>query len=198
MARADRAHRAAQRALDDRTGAKLGDLLRALEDPMTQAAFDAYNVASAAVVGGAQRRAAQLAIAYVATQVPTRPKRPPSAARALAGVVVSRTSPVTRSPILRVWGKVGEGLAVAAAIENAAAYAATLASNDLQVAQRGGLDEGASASGAKIIGWRKELSDDACDWCQTVGEDSVYSSPDGVPFHANDECSVAPVFEGEE
>lgn len=198
-ARADQQHRLAQRKLDEQVGAKLGAILRALDDPLTQAAFDAYSAAAATTVAGGQRRSAQLAFAYVGAiaRVP-KPKRPPSVAKALAGgVLVTRQSPVTRSPMLRVWGMVGAGSLVEDAIANAALYAATLASTELMVAERGGLDEAAAASGARIVGWRKELSDNACEWCQTVAGDTTYGSADSVPFHANDECSVAPVFADE-
>lgn len=199
MARpADRAHRLAQKRLDELTGRTLAQLLASLRNPVEQVAMDTYNVAATRVVGGAQRRSAQLSFAYVGALTP--PKRPPSIARALAGVVVTRDSPVTRSPVLRLWREVGRGVELALAVQTASAYAATLASNDLQVAQQSALAEAGSASDQKIIGWRKELADDACEWCQTVGAERIYSRADTVPFHANDECAVSPVFadEGDE
>jgi hypothetical protein len=199
MARpADRAHRLAQKRLDELTGRTLAQLLASLRNPVEQVAMDTYNVAATRVVGGAQRRSAQLSFVYVGALMPQ--QRAPSMRRALAGVVVTRDSPVTRSPVLRLWREVGRGVELALAVQTASAYAATLASNDLQAAQQSGLAEAGSASGQKIVGWRKELADDACEWCQMVGAERIYSSADSVPFHANDECAVAPVFadEGEE
>lgn len=192
---ADRAHRLAQQRLATTVGARLDAMIRALPDPMAQSSMDAYNRAAAKLVAGAQRRSAQLSIAYLGTIVP--PRRPPSPDAAIEDVRVTQESPVTRSPILRVWGLVTAGTALVAALENAGAYASTLSSNDLAVAERGGLGEAADASGERIVGWRKELSDDACDWCQGIA-DQLFSGADLVPFHPNDACSVAPVLEGEE
>lgn len=170
-------------------------MLAALPDPLSQAGFDAYNVASAKLVAGSQRRSAQLSIAYLGVLLPA--KRVTSPQRAIRDVVVDRSSPVTRSPMLRIRGLVADGAELVAALASAQAYAASLSTNDLAVAERAGLTEAADASGERIVGWRKELSDSACDWCNEVA-DGVYSDADSVPFHANDACSVAPVIEGEE
>lgn len=170
-------------------------MLSALDDPRAQSSMNAYNAASAALVGGAQRRSAQLAIAYVVVGRPV--VQTPSLKRALASVLVSRESPVTRSPMLRLWRELDAGIVPSLAIATAAQYASALASTDLQVAERGGLAEGAEATGERIVGWRKELSGDPCPWCEEVA-DEVFRSADAVPFHANDQCAVAPVFEGEE
>lgn len=171
-------------------------MIRALPEPGEQRALDVYNLAAARLVGGAQRRSAQIAIAYLAAL--RAPVRQASLERALEGVRVTRESPVARSPILRLWKLLDEGQEHAAAVIAAGTYASALCSGDLQAAQRGGLQEGAAASGARVQGWVKELSPTACEWCQTIGVDQVYRSPDGVPFHANDTCSASPVFEGEE
>ena len=202
MAVAADTHRRVQRRLDDVTGAKLAAMIAVLDDPTSQEGMDAYNVASARVVGGAQHRSARLALAYMASRRAFADT--PDVARALAPVLVTRESPVTRSPILRVMGLVGEGTAVAEAVAQAGAYARTLVSNDLQVAERAGLGEGARVSGEEIVGWRKNLAPGACEWCRKVsgassagGRLRVYSSPDRVPFHAHDSCSVEPVFAGE-
>jgi hypothetical protein len=194
MAARDRAHRSAQSKLDDLTGAKLAALLEALPDPSTQSSFDAYNLAAARLVGGAQRRSAQLALAYVVVGRPQ--QRTPQLARAIAPVLVSRESPVTRSPMLRLRHELSQGATTPLAVAAAAGVAARLASNDLQVAERSGLDEGAQSTGQRIVGWRKEPSGDACAWCLEVAE-TVYGSADGVPFHEHDQCGVTPVFEGE-
>jgi hypothetical protein len=194
MARADRAHRAAQTKLRDATSERLASMLFALPEPRAQKSFDAYNAAAAKLVGGSQRRSAQLSIAYVT--IGQRTVRPPSPARAISGVVVSRESPVTRSPMLRLWHEIDKGIETAIALQLAAGVAQRLASGDLQVAERAGLEEGAQSTGQRIVGWTKELSDDACPWCIEVAE-GRYSSADAVPFHENDKCSVTPIFEGE-
>lgn len=194
MAARDRAHRDAQARLADLVETRLGAILDALEAPMEQSGFDAYSRAATLTVAGGQRQAAQLAIAYVARGAPL--VRPPSAVRAIEPVRVTAESPVTRSPMLRLWGQVAEGVAFADALASSRGFAAELASRDMLVAQRAGLDEGASASGRQIVGWRKELSGSACDWCQMVAEGS-YGSADAVPFHEHDLCSVSPIYEGE-
>jgi hypothetical protein len=168
-------------------------MIAALPEPRAQEALAVYNVAAARSVAGAQRRAAQLAIAFIGSYAPV---VNPSIDRALEGIVVTRDAPVTRSPILRLWRDLDEGVERGLAITAASSYARSLSSGDLQVAQRGGLREGARATGRKNVRWRKELSGDACEWCRAVGGDRTYASPDDVPFHANDACSVSPAFEG--
>jgi hypothetical protein len=193
---ADRTHRRAQRRLYDQVAATLAALIDALQDPRAQTAMDIYNRAATRTVGGGQRRAAQLAFAYLATLAP--PVQPASVERALRGVLVDSGSAVARSPILNLWSALDEGTPVAQAKQAAGSYAGALASNDLAVAERGGLDEGARASGERIVGWRKELDPNCCDWCQQVADERVYRSADSVPFHERDRCSAAPVFAGEE
>jgi hypothetical protein len=122
------------------------------------------------------------------------PTRPASIARALEGIAVTKESPVTRSPVLRLWKLLDEGTAATAAISAAQSYAGALASTELLVAERGGLGEGGRASGARIAGWRKEPGPTACEWCLTVSSD-LYRTPDAVPFHERDSCSVSPEFE---
>lgn len=203
-ARTDAQHRIAQNRLDAQVGRQLGAILQAIPDPLTQAAFDTYAVAAAKTVAGGQRRSAELSFAYVGqlakrpTAAATKPTRAPVVARALKGVLVTRDSPVARSPMLRIWGMAATGSPLESAIANAAAYAATLASNDLAVAERGGLDEAAAASGERIVGWRKDPDGDACDWCYAVAGDTLYGAAESVPFHANDRCGISPVFADEE
>jgi hypothetical protein len=51
----------------------------------------------------------------------------------------------------------------------------------------------------EVRGWRKELSDNPCDWCQSVADEgATYGDAEDVPSHNSDQCSVAPVFESEE
>jgi hypothetical protein len=192
---ADRAHRRAQRQLASVVERRMRALVVGLDAPESQSAMTAYSRAAVPLVAGAQTRSATLSLAYM-RQVAT-PRRTPSIERALRGVLVTAESPVATSPVLRIWGLVEQGMTVGEAQVAAASYAWGLASGDMAVAERGGLDEGATASGERIIGWRKELSPDSCDWCQLVGAERIYSSADSVPFHERDECSVAPVFESE-
>lgn len=192
----DERHRLAQKRLDENVFARLYALLAGLSEPREQAAMDVYNTGAAAIVGGGQRASVQLAFAYVGALL--RFKRQPSLDRALAPVLVSRESSVTRSPILRAWSMIDEGLPQSEAISSAQSYARRLASNELQVAERNGLDEGAHAAERKIRGWRKQLAASPCPWCVRVGGQRVYRSAETVPFHENDECGVAPVFEREE
>ena len=189
------AHRRAQTALDLRVGDRLAKMIAALPAPREQGSMDAYNRASFHLVAGGQHRAGQLALAYLARIAPF--SRPAQLTAALASILVTPESPVTRSPILRLWSALAEGSELAEAVAVAGSYAYQLSSNELQVAQRAGLEEGAHASGEEIVGWRKELSPDCCDWCVLVGEDRVYHSPDTVPFHERDSCGVTPVLASE-
>jgi hypothetical protein len=203
VSRADTLHRTAQERLAAETARRLAALIGALPEPGEQAAMDAYAPAAARVVAGGQHKAATLGMAYVGRLAPRAPgKAAPTAERALAGVLVDETSPVARSPVLRMWKRLGEGVDVTEAKREAASYAEELGSNDLQVAERGGLQEAARASGRKIKGWRKVLSSSPCEWCRSVagaegssGQSGRYHQADSVPFHERDQCGVAPVFE---
>jgi hypothetical protein len=197
VAAADRAHRRAQTRLADQLQAALAALIGALPEPRAQTAMELYNRQAVRLVGGGQRRAAQLALAYVGRLVAADPgKAPASVGRALAEVAIDGESPVARSPVLRLWSLIDAGERVDQAREAAGSYAGALATGDLQAAERAALAEGARAGEREPIGWTKELSGDACDWCQSVAAD-VYRSPDEVPFHERDRCSVAPIFDRE-
>jgi hypothetical protein len=185
------------------TSRRLKALIEALPEPEAQAAMDAYAPAAARVVAGGQHRSATLGMAYVGKIAPRAPaKTAPTVERALAGLLVDESSPVARSPVLRLWKRLGEGVDPAEAKREAAAYAEELGSNDLQAAERGGLQEGARASGRKVKGWRKVLSTSPCEWCRSIagtagssGQSGRYKQAETVPFHERDRCGVAPVFE---
>ena len=175
--------------------ALMGLLLR-LPDPSTDEAFAAYERHALRLVGGAQLRSATFAMAYVAQLSPPSPRRePPTAERALAGVAVNAASPVARSPLLRLLGRLKEGEEETLARQSAGSYAGELGTGDVQAAQRGGLDEAARAGTRRLRGWRKELSAEPCPWCVTIASGGGrYRRADTVPFHARDHCGVAPVF----
>jgi hypothetical protein len=193
---ADQTHRRAQRWLGELTAARLKAVIAALPDPRDQTAMDTYNTAAVPIVAGGQHRSAQLALAYLAAVAA--PRTPASVDRALRGVLVTGDSPVTRSPILRMWSLIDHGQPAQEAAVAAGSYAEALASNDLQVAEHAGLEEGARVAGERIVGWRKELDPGCCDWCQLVGAERIYKAADTVPFHERDRCSVSPVLAGEE
>jgi hypothetical protein len=168
-------------------------LLMRLPDPSSEAAFEFYEREATRLVGGAQRRSAMFAMAYVAQLSP--PREPPTTERALEGVAVTSASPVARSPVLRLLARLKEGDDELVARQAAGSYAGELGTGDVQAAERGGLDEAARAGERRIAGWRKELSVDACEWCRTIAAGGGrYRRADTVPFHARDRCGVAPVF----
>jgi hypothetical protein len=190
----DRRHRLAQQALGERVGQTLAKVIVELPEPLEQEAMERYLARAVPVVAGGQRRAAALGIAYLRElSPPARGKLPPTVDRALSGQLVTADSPVATSPVLRLWGRVNEGDSLGVAQAAAASYAGALAIGDLQVAQRLGLEEGARAAEREVTGWAKELSGDACDWCQEIAG-QVYRSADAVPFHDRDRCAVAPAF----
>lgn len=171
-------------------------LLVHLPDPSSDEAFALYEHAAVRLVGGAQRRSATFAIAYLVQLAPPAPAaEPPSVARALEGVAVGAASPVARSPVLRLLARLKDGDAEPLARQAAGSYAGELGTGDLHAAMRGGLDEAARAGERKIRGWRKELSAEPCPWCVTIASGGGrYHRADTVPFHPRDHCSVAPVF----
>ena len=194
MAELDRRHRFAQQALGERVGQALAKVIVELPDPEAQEAIERYLSRAVPLVAGGQRRAAALALAYVRKLSPPAPgKLVPTVDRAVAGHLVTAESPVATSPILRLWGRLNEGDSLETAQAAAASYAEALATGDLQVAQRLGLEEGARAGAREVQGWSKELSGEACDWCQEIAG-QVYRSADAVPFHDRDRCAVAPAF----
>ena len=191
-----------QNQIRDRTGATLTALLAALPDLSEQALAD-YQAAAYPTVLGGQTLAAGTAAGYVTALAPpsesSRRRRRLDVAAALArsGVLVT---PETRSlifPVLRARSLVNDGQTHAAAVAAAGSYAGALSGNDVMAAQRVGLDEAADSAGTRIVGWRKETGGNACPWCEeTAG--GFYHSADAVPFHDRDQCSVAPIFEGDE
>lgn len=173
----------------------MGLLLR-LPEPSSEEAFALYEREATRLVGGAQRRSAAFAMAYVAQlSPPSTVLEPPTPERALAGVAVTAASPVARSPVLRLLARLKEGEEETLARRSAGSYAGELGSGDLHAAERGGLDEAARAGTRRIRGWKKELSPNPCPWCVTIASGGGrYHRADTVPFHPRDRCGVAPVF----
>jgi hypothetical protein len=193
----DRRHRLAQERLAAALEQALMLVLMRLPDPSTEQAFALYARQAMRLVGGAQRRSATFAIAYL-TQLspPARGAEPATVARALEGVAVGAESPVTRSPVLRLLARLNEGDEEPLARRAAGSYAGELGTGDVHAAMRGGLDEAARAGQRKIRGWRKDLSAEPCAWCITIAAGGGrYHRADTVPFHPRDHCGVAPVFD---
>jgi hypothetical protein len=203
MSKADQAHRVAQERLAAETSRRLSALIAALPEPEQQAAMELYAPQAARLVAGGQHQSAKFSMAYVGRLAPrARGQAPPTIERALTGTLVDESSPVARAPVLRLWKRLGEGVELEEAKREAASYAEELSSGDLQAAERGGLTEGARASGKRIKGWRKVLSSSPCEWCRAVagtagssGQSGRYKAAENVPFHPRDHCGVAPVFE---
>ena len=162
-----------------------------------------YGAQALPLVQASQRQALTSAAGYAASAARlTRIERGRPAAAivgpldltaALAPVLATPATPTVRSPALRLLGRLAEDVAEAEARSTAAGYAGQLALGDLQTAQRAGLAAGAQASGARVVGYRKELSGAACPWCRSMSR-RQYHEADAVPFHAGDRCTVAPVF----
>jgi hypothetical protein len=174
-------------------------LLMRLPEPSTEQAFALYEREAVRLVGGAQRRSATFAMAYVAQLSPPSPVlEPPTADRALEGVAVTAASPVARSPVLRLLARLKDGDDESVARRAAGSYAGELGTGDVQAAERGGLDEAARVGTRRLVGWRKELSPEPCEWCVMIASGGGrYRRADTVPFHPRDHCSVAPVFADE-
>jgi hypothetical protein len=203
----DRRHLERQQVVQGGLDAALGRVLAVL--PLGEEAPDPvsyYGAQALPLVQASQRQALTLAAGYAASAARlVRIERGQAAAAivgpldlgaALVPVLATPASATVRSPALRLLARIGEGVAEAEARSTAAGYASQLAGGDLQVAQRAGLSAGADASGARIVGWRKQPSGGACAWCQTVAS-SQYHDAEAVPFHAGDRCTVAPVYADE-
>jgi hypothetical protein len=196
MAALDHRHRRAQQRLAETLQAGLMGAMLALPEPDSDASRAAYAAFAVRLVGGAQRRSADLAIGYLARLSPPPVGAPASVARALEGVIVHPESPVATSPILRLLARLAEGDEEPDARRAAGSYAGGLGSGDVQAAERGGLSEGARAGGRRVRGWRKELGPGACGWCiEIAAGGGRYRAPETVPFHERDHCGVAPVFD---
>jgi len=194
----DERHRLAQRLLSAQVDRALAGLVDQL-DTLSEAELAAYHDAAYPIVAGGQRQAATYGAGY-GLELTRQPGVQPTAlelAGALqrSGVMVTPESRSLVAPVLRTRRLVNEGATLGEAKQQAATYAAELASGDLNAAQRVGIDEGAAAGGADVAGYRKETGGDACDWCRGVADDRLYSSADSVPFHAHDRCSVSVVLD---
>ena len=191
----DRSHRARQLVLRQQTGNQLGRLLASLPS-FDQAGVEAYHEPALVAVTAGQRAAATTAAGYAGLRVPRpRPRRPVDVDAALArsGLLVTPDSPSVVAPAVHGMALVSQGLTFAAALQAAQSMAYALSSMDMQSALGVGLEEGTSAAGGRITGYRKELSPDACAMCQE-SDGVIYESADDVPFHERDTCSVAPVY----
>jgi hypothetical protein len=148
-------------------------------------------------VAGGQVVSADTAAAYAGVLAGRR-RRPVDVERALAksGALVTADSRSIVAPVLRARHLVTEGEAHSTAMRTAASYAGQLSSADLQAAMRVGVNEGAKAAGLEVEVWRKAPGGDACDWCQSIA-DNTYDNAEDVPFHDGDRCGVEPELEGE-
>jgi hypothetical protein len=195
---ADAAARIIQNRIHQTTSDQLAALMASLPNPPGGGAIDAWATAALPIVQAGQVNASQMAITYVAGLLHAgRYPRLPAAATVAAPTLATTESPVARAPVLRYWHHLAEGMADAEARQVAGAYAGSLASGDLHAAQRAGIDAGASAYGQHVSGYRKLLAPSSCEWCQLVGAERVYNSPDTVPFHPDCRCGVGVVLASE-
>lgn len=197
----DAQHLARQNRIRAGVATALDVLLAAMPD-LGEESLAGYVDAAYPVVAGGQLEAGDTAAGYInviaaararARGRTLRPKRPVDVAGALekTGTLVTADSRSLVAPVLRARSVVEEGAEVRVALEAASSYAGSLSSNDLQAAQRVGLQEGASSSGLAVHGWRKGLGPEPCSWCQGIA-DRVYGRPESIPFHDNDRCGVEP------
>lgn len=202
MTRLDEQHRARQHALRVSVGDRLGAMLSrlALEGDHVQAELEAYAAGAYLTVAGGQRASASTSAGYA--ELRARARRRTRRARALnvegalerSGVLVTPASSSLVAPVLRAMSLSSSGSTLVDAVTAAASYAYALSSNDLQAASSVGLDEGASASGSRLVGFTRELAPGCCEWCASL-DGEVFDTAGEVPFHDRDACSVAPVFE---
>jgi hypothetical protein len=198
----DARHRESQQTLSGEVSLRLSGVLLGLPD-LGEESLARYAASAFPLVLGGQRASAGLAASYVLAMFPAARRSgrqvvvDPGGALARSGKAVTQDSPVVVSPILRARSLLAEGARPIEAMQSASSYAEALSSGDLQAAQRVGIEEGAQATGARVVGYRKELSATACSWCRKVGG-RTYRSSESVPFHQRDNCAVAPVLAGEE
>jgi len=191
----DERHRLRQQAIQRTTATRLELALRGMTD-LSEEELHAYVEVAHPTVAGGQMVAADTAASYTGVLAGPRTtgrRRPADVAKALlrAGVLIQPDSRALVAPVLRARRLVAEGQETAPALQAAASYAGSLASNDIQAAMRVGLEEGAAAAELDVNGWTKDLSSSSCDWCQQIAQGS-YGTPDAVPYHDNERCGVTP------
>jgi hypothetical protein len=192
----DERHRDRQAELSGRLARALGTVVASWET-LSEDELRAYHDRAYPLVAGGQRQAGRLAAAYglTLTRRPGVPPTPTDVTGALrsSGVAITPEARSLVAPPLRARALVADGATLIEAKAEAAEYAGQLGSLDLQAAQRVGLEQGVGAGGARIVGYRKELTGGACEWCRETAA-TTYRTADAVPFHRNDGCSVAPVL----
>jgi hypothetical protein len=188
-------HRRAQQGIQAELERQLHAMVSGLPD-LSEETLQTYAAASSTQTAAAQMRSAKVAAGYMAARTgpTTRARRRVrlDLEGALSDTIVTDSSPVAVSPVLRARALEPE-LGLSAALEEAAGYAVELGSNDVQAAQRAGLDSSAGALGARVVGWQKETGGQACPWCELVAGERLYHDADSVPYHDRDRCSVSPV-----
>lgn len=141
-------------------------------------------------VGGAQRLMASIHASYMA-QVTGLGLTAPEVALLVA------EADWNRSPLKQARSLMGEGLALSAALDQAARRAAQVHSGDVLRARNDAttaLGDGVEA--VRPVRWAKVPGPTACSWCREVSR-KLYYRPDGLPVHLHDRCGLNAVTPAE-
>lgn len=103
-----------------------------------------------------------------------------------------------RQPFIAYWQALASGNALEAAVLAGRSRIEAVVSNYAVSSARQTGDVFVAKTGAKIRGWVRITDAGACDWCQTVAE-NTYKSADTADFgHDRCNCTTAPLFFGED
>lgn len=198
MSQLDALHVRAQGRVQDAVGGTVTRLTHAIPLEPTEEAHVAYTTAVSRVVSGGQRKAFQLALAYINAYYP--PVLPVDKS---AVAYASPQSPTAGAGWDSLFTELGQGVAEAEARATAGSVAGGTAQSTVQTAQRVGLDEGARVTDREPR-WRLEPNAGACDWCQFIASTGArYLSAVTVPVphsrdnprHPGGPCGCAPAVE---
>lgn len=139
------------------------------------------------VVTAAQSTTASTVDAYVARLAGLAPVGIPQM-RDLRGVP---STEVYRRPFVTTWTQLRDGVEWGQAVDAGRARLETIASTDVQLAQRAAMDH--LEETGRIQGYRRVIGGKACKFCATASTQR-YTKSNLQPIHAHCDCGVAPIF----
>lgn len=178
-----RRYQAQLRRLGTRSGAVLADMWDQL-DSYDASAHAAWQAQAAPVVAASQSQASGLAAAYVATL----------AAAPMPSVDVA-AGPDLLDPFIALGGALNRGLTFETAQELGRSRAEAVGAESVQWTARQAVGE-AAAGTRGVVGWRRVLEGDSCEWCALVSTQR-YSTAAAASLgnqHTRCDCDVVPII----
>lgn len=104
-----------------------------------------------------------------------------------AGIDLREFAPAWDAPFLRTWHNLKSGQTFDEARQGGASQAEALGSD---IVRQGGEDRMAKP-GVTVIGWRRVVHPDACEWCQVVGTQTYRTEESASKSHHDCRCLPA-------